>query len=245
MKAIVPVLVLFVIVALGSCGEQRLSHEEFRRTAEEAEQHSMKITLKQAEIRDNLQAYNQTVSNERCLSVTIDPGRGLCPSSLETLQQQARTETDESCRVLLQRVFDLQKQIEQYHSRVEELTASLPPPHRVRRGETHYRLSLDYLMNAHGLTRHVADSIVSRAALSGDILEGFDIWFLYDNDEFSTLVTQGKAHISPAVFAKVVKKDLMENARAQGSFVEYENILDSLKRTGALLSSVRRAGIGL
>jgi hypothetical protein len=102
-------------------------------------------------------------------------------------------------------------------------------------------LSLKYLMNEHGLSRATADSIVSTAALSSDILEGFNIWFLYDDGVFSTLVTQGKAHISPAAFAKVIKKEILDNARAQGSEVEYETILDSLKRCGALLTCVKQA----
>ncbi len=241
MKSIVPVLAMLVLFALASCGKRSLDSEEFRQTAEEAEQYSLKISFKQAEIRDMLQAYNQTVPSSRRLKLTIDPDRGLTEDALARLEEHADAEGDASCRGLLERIFEIQGEIDEYCDNMEDLTSSLPPPHRVRKGENHYKLSVDYLMHEHGLARHAADSIVSAAALSSDILEGFHIWFLYDDDAFCTFVTQGQAHISPAVFAKVVKKEILDDARAQGNPVEYESILDSLKRSGALLSCTKQA----
>ena len=233
---------LLVMFALASCGRQRLSNAEFQQTAEEAEKHSLNITLKQAEIRDILQSYNQTVPSARRISLQIDPDRGLTESSMDKLAAHTSCESDASCRGLLERIFEIQEEIEEYRDIVAELTESLPPAHLVKRGETHYKLSVNYLIHEHKLPRQVADSIVSSAALCSSIMEGFKIWFLYEDGEFSTLVTQGRAHVSPAVFAKVIKKQLMDDARAQGSPVEYENILDSLKTSGALLSNVRQAG---
>ncbi len=241
MKYFAPVLTLCILIVLASCGSQRLSNEEFRQTAEQAEQHSLKIAMKQAEIRDIVQAYNQTVPASRRLTVQLDPDRGLTEESLNRLREHTDCETDASCSGLLERIFELQEHIDQHRSIVDELTASLPPPHMVCKGETHYALSMKYLMTEHKLPRQLADSIVSAAALSSDIMEGFKIWFMYDDGMFCTLVTQGQAHISPAVFAKVVKKQLLDDARAQGSPVEYESILDSLNRSGALLSSVKQA----
>jgi hypothetical protein len=241
MKAIVPVLISLTFFALSSCGWNRLDSEEFRNTAEKAEKYLFSISVKQAEIRDMLHSYNRSVPEQRRLTLTLDPDRGLSDEALRVLKHHTEEERDASCRGLLERIFEIQKTINEYRNEMESLLASLPPAHQVKRGETHYGLSMDYLMKEHGLSRQSADSIASTAALSSDILEGFNIWFLYDNGMFSTLVTQGKAHLSPAAFAKVVKKQILDDARAQGSEVEYESILDSLKRCGALLTCVKQA----
>lgn len=241
MNTIAPVVAFLVLFAFASCGKSSLDIEEFQKTAVEAEQFSLMISAKQAEIRDMLHAYNQTVPAARKLSLTIHPERGLTGEALERLEEHTSAESDASCRGLLERIFDIQRQLDECRENMEELTASLPPPHRVRRGETHYKLSMDFLMKEHGLTREAADSVASTAALSSDILEGFHIWFQYEDRAFCTFVTQGQAHISPAMFAKVVKKEILDDARAQGNQLEYEGLLDSLKRTGALLTCVKQA----
>jgi hypothetical protein len=241
MKAIVSVLISLTFFTLSSCGWNRLDSEEFRSTAEKTEKYLFSISVKQAEIRDMLHSYNRSVPAERRLTLALDPDRGLSDDALRVLKHHTEEEGDASCRGLLERIFEIQSTIDEYREEMESLLASLPPPHRVRKGETHYGLSMDYLIREHGFSRPSADSIVSSAALSSDILDGFNIWFLYEDGVFSTLVTQGKAHISPAAFAKVVKKQILDDARAQGSQVEYESILDSLKRCGALLTCVKQA----
>jgi hypothetical protein len=86
---------------------------------------------------------------------------------------------------------------------------------------------------------------VARVALTGDIIEGFHVWFLYRDTMFGTFVTQGDAHISPTVFAKVVKNNLLEQARKQGRHEAFESILDSLKRSGALLATFKKAAANM
>jgi hypothetical protein len=100
---------------------------------------------------------------------------------------------------------------------------------------------MNYLSSRHHLSKQTADSLVARVGLTSDIIEGFDVWFLYQDGVFGTFVTQGDARVSPTVFAKVVKKHLIDQARQQGHEAAFETILDSLKRSGALLANLKHA----
>ena len=233
------ILLLAAIVLCTACGGKQMSIEEFQNMAREAEEHSESIAEQQSEIRDIMQSYNQTVGADRKLALILDPETGLSEDQLARLEEHIDSETDESCQELLTQIFVLQAGIDTQREELHEITAELPEPHRVARGENHYTLCMNYLMTEHQLSRHRADSIVARVALSSDIIEGFHVWYLYQNDVFGTFVTQGDAHISPTVFAKVVKKNLLEQARKQGRHEAFESILDSLKRSGALLANFR------
>jgi hypothetical protein len=236
---------LVALLLLAACGNRELSIEDFQRLALEAEEETTSIAALQEKMIATLQAYNQTVPAGRQLVLPPTTDAGLTEAQREQLAAQIDSEEDLSCRELLKEADVLQQRIDRSHARLREITSTLPTPHRVQRGENHYTLCMDYLISEHGLTRAAADSLVARVGLSSDIIEGFRIWFYYQNGVFGTFVTQGDAHISPTVFAKVVKTHLLEQARAQGREEAFETILDSLKRSGALLSHIRRGTTGI
>ena len=238
-------LPLFVVATmlLAACGGKQMSIEDFQSMAQEAEETSSSIVSHQEAMRDLLQAYNQTVAQDRRLELQLYPDRGLDEAEMQKLIVHIEDEGDASCRGLLQQIAERQETITLLRDQLDELTADLPEPHRVQMGENHYTLCMDYLKNVHGLSNSQADSLVARVALTGDIIEGFQVWFLYQQNLFGTFVTQGDAHISPTVFAKVVKNHLLEQARKQGRHEAFEIILDSLKRSGALLANLKKAAL--
>lgn len=239
-------LILTVSVfILTACGGKQFSVDEFQSMAREVEDHTATIAGQRQKMRALLQSYNQTVPKDRRLEITLDPESGLTESARELLSARIDDESDPSCRGLLEQTLELQDGIDERHERLNEITASLPAPHRVRSGENHYSLCMDYLTRTHRLARAQADSLVARVGLTGDIIEGFHVWFYYDDGVFGTFVTQGEAQISPTVFAKVVKRHLLEQARRQGHQEAFETILDSLKRSGALLANIRGGATGL
>lgn len=233
-------LFIATVLLLAACGGKQMSIEEFQSMAREAEETSTSIVSCQESMRDILQAYNQTVPPARRLTLQLHPETGLAEAEMQKLMAHIDSETDESCRGVLIQVVERQEEIELLHDQLHEITENLPEPHRVQRGENHYTLCMDYLMREHGMSHRRADSLVARVALAGDIIEGFHVWFLYQNEVFGTFVTQGDAHISPTVFAKVVKNHLLEQARRQGRTEAFESILDSLKRSGALLANLKK-----
>ncbi|MBR9977743.1 MAG: hypothetical protein KFH87_06600 [Bacteroidetes bacterium] len=236
---------ILLLLVLSACGSRELSLEEFQRMAQEAEEETATVAGLHERMIATLQAYNQTVTAERRLEITPTPDAGLNAAQREMLASHIDAEEDISCRELLRDISAIQHAIDQSQQRLEEITTKLPTPHRVQANENHYTLCMEYLTTEHKLSRGQADSLVARVGLNSDIIEGFHIWFYYENGVFGTFVTQGEAHISPTVFAKVVKKHLIEQARDQGREEAFETILDSLKRSGALLSNFRRGATGL
>ncbi|GEM_PF-1289437 len=234
------VLVLVAAGLMTSCGGKDMSIDEFQQMAREAETRSASIASLQEEIRDIVQAYNQTVKPERRLALRIDPDFGLNAREVSRLEHHIETEDDRSCCGLLEDILTLQERIDTEHRHLHDITAKLPEPHRVSRGENHYTLCMNYLTEEHGLSHRKADSLVARVALSGDIIEGFHVWYYYRDGVFGTFVAQGDAHISPTVFAKVVKQRLLEDARRKGRHEGFEQILDSLRVSGALLANFKK-----
>ncbi|MFA6235337.1 MAG: hypothetical protein WC824_14270 [Bacteroidota bacterium] len=237
----------FIISAmlLTGCGGKQMSIEEFQNMAQEAELQSTSIAAQQEKMRTLLQSYNQTVPAERRLQLVLEPEHGLAENELDKLGEQIDSETDPSCRGLLEQIAEIHEEILLLAERLHEITAELPAPHRVRPGENHYTLCVEYLTARHHISVKSADSIVARVGLTSDIIEGFDVWFLYQDGVFGTFVTQGDAHVSPTVFAKVVKNHLIDQARRQGRDEAFETILDSLKQSGALLANIKHASSGL
>lgn len=240
----VTVSVLLLLV-LSACGSRELSIEDFQRMAREVEEETATIAGLHERMIATLQAYNQTVTAERRLEITPTPDAGLNAAQYKRLASHMDSEEDMSCRELLRDISAIQQAIDQGKHRLQEITTKLPTPHRVQENENHYTLCMEYLTTEHHLSRGHADSLVARVGLNSDIIEGFHIWFYYENEVFGTFVTQGDAHVSPTVFAKVVKRHLIEQAREQGREEAFETILDSLKRSGALLSNFRRGATGL
>ncbi|MCB2203666.1 hypothetical protein KQI65_02875 [bacterium] len=236
-------LILVVTFVFTACGGKQMSIEEFQAKAREAEEKSSSIVSCQESMRDLLQSYNQTVAPERRLTLNFHPESGMSREELKTLLAHIESEPDPACRGILEQIAMLQEDVDLLHDSLHEITEELPAPHRVERGENHYTLCMDYLMQNHGLSQRAADSLVARVALTGDIIEGFHVWYLYQNDVFGTFVTQGDASISPTVFAKVVKNHLLEEARKQGRHEAFESILDSLKRSGALLANLKNGAL--
>ncbi|MBE0646097.1 MAG: hypothetical protein IH600_18590 [Bacteroidetes bacterium] len=240
----VATMFFIALMLLTSCGGKQLSIEEFQSMAKEAEQQSNSIAAQQEEMRGLLQAYDQTVPAERRLRFDLEPECGLSSAAYEKLSARIDDESDPSCLGLLEQIAEIQEDIRNKCERLHEITAQLPAPHRVQPGENHYSLCLKYLTAKHHLSAKTADSLVARVGLSSDIIEGFHVWFYYQDGIFGTFVTQGEAHVSPTVFAKVVKQHLLEQARRQGHDEAFETILDSLKRSGALLANIKHSATG-
>ncbi|MBR9974683.1 MAG: hypothetical protein KFF77_03810 [Bacteroidetes bacterium] len=243
MSRIAPVL-LYGLFLLAACSNEQLSVEEFQHMAREVEEQSTSIAARQGDMRALLQSYNQTVPPAHRMQLSIDPEAGIPDEERTLLKARIDEESDASCRGLLEQLLVIQEEIDESHARLHELTDRLPAPHRVRSGENHYTLCMDYLSQQQGLPQAQADSLVARVALNSDILEGFHVWFYFHDGVFGTFVTQGDAHVSPTVFAKVVKRHLLEEARRQGRQEAFETILDSLKRSGALIANIRHGAAG-
>jgi hypothetical protein len=80
----------------------------------------------------------------------------------------------------------------------------------VEKGENHYQIAMNFLLNEKGVDKARAMELVERTALFEPIVPGFKVWNFYAEDEYGTFITQGSAPISPNQIQRKVKKELVD-----------------------------------
>jgi len=134
----------------------------------------------------------------------------LSPEQKKVLEDKIKNEKDVSIKSLLQDILDKNSDIQNLNARVQELETLLPKPHMVEKGENHYQIAMNFLLNEKGVDKARAMELVERTALFEPIVPGFKIWNFYAEDEYGTFITQGTAPISPNQIQRKVKKELVD-----------------------------------
>ena len=134
----------------------------------------------------------------------------LSPEQKKVLEDKIKNEKDVSIKSLLQDILDKNNDIQSLNARLQELEAMLPKPHVVEKGENHYQIAMNYLLNEKGIDKTRAMELVERTALFEPIIPGFKVWNFYAEDEYGTFITQGTAPISPNQIQRRVKKELVD-----------------------------------
>jgi hypothetical protein len=187
-----------VVLIVAACSTQSTNISDFAEITAQVDEHSSQISKKQNEIRDILAAYNQTVSKDSRFSLSFESGSQLSEREYNRLAERIEREDDPSCKSILAQVSDLNDEIRILGVQIAELYAQLPPPYKVQGGEDHYALCSRFLQTEHKLPRVVSDSLLARTHLMNCLVDGFDVWCLYDDGRFATHVAQGSACISPS-----------------------------------------------
>jgi type II secretory pathway component PulM len=134
----------------------------------------------------------------------------LSPEQKKVLEDKIKNEKDVSIKSLLQDILDKNNDIQNLNARLQELEAMLPKPHVVEKGENHYQIAMNFLLNEKGVEKTRAMELVERTALFEPIIPGFKVWNFYAEDEYGTFITQGTAPISPNQIQRRVKKELVD-----------------------------------
>jgi len=134
----------------------------------------------------------------------------LSPEQKKVLEDKIKSEKDVSIKSLLQDILEKNNDIQNLNARLQELEAMLPKPHVVEKGENHYQIAMNYLLNEKGIDKTRAMELVERTALFEPIIPGFKVWNFYAEDEYGTFITQGTAPISPNQIQRRVKKELVD-----------------------------------
>jgi hypothetical protein len=134
----------------------------------------------------------------------------LSPEQKKVLEDKIKNEKDVSIKSLLQDILDKNNDIQNLNARLQELEAMLPKPHVVEKGENHYQIAMNFLLNEKGVEKTRAMELVERTALFEPIIPGFKVWNFYAEDEYGTFITQGTAPISPNQIQRKIKKELVD-----------------------------------
>ncbi len=201
------ILVLAYFVFKGPAGPQLSPKmKQMQETVQQIQQLETSIQEKQNEVFDILSDY-KTKTGEDLPEVNI---MNLSPEQKKVLEEKIKNEKDVSIKSLLQDILDKNNDIHNLNARVQELETLLPKPHLVEKGENHYQIAMNFLLNEKGVDKARAMELVERTLLFEPIVPGFKIWNFYAEDEYGTFITQGSAPISPNQIQRKVKKELVD-----------------------------------
>jgi len=126
------------------------------------------------------------------------------------LEQRISEEKDVSVKSLLEEILEKNNEIRELSAKIAEIEALLPKPHLAAKGENHYKVAMDFLMNEKGVEKKRALKLVERTALFDELVPGFKVWNFYTGDAYGSSVTQGTASISPNTLIRRAKKKLVD-----------------------------------
>jgi uncharacterized coiled-coil DUF342 family protein len=156
------------------------------------------------------------------------------------LEQRVSEEKDVSVKSLLEEILEKNNEIRELSAKIAEIEALLPKPHIVAKGENHYKVAMDFLMNEKGVEKKRALKLVERTALFDELVPGFKVWNFYTGDAYGSSVTQGTASISPNTLIRRAKKKLVD-ARDEAIF-QRDKLSEDIKtledKRGTLINHV-------
>ncbi len=164
------------------------------------------IQEKQNEIFRLMKEYKEKTGKNMPLANTLS----LTEQEKEILKKKIYEEKDISIKSLLNDIIDKNNDISDLKVKIKKIEALLPTPHIVNRGESHYKIAIDYLINQKGIEKDRALELIERAALLEPLLPEFKVWNFYSGKEYGTFVTQGNASISPNQIIRKTKKKLVD-----------------------------------
>ncbi|MBN2399058.1 MAG: hypothetical protein JXI33_01820 [Candidatus Aminicenantes bacterium] len=201
------ILVLAYFVFRGPAGPQVPPKiKQMQETVQQIQKLEAGIQEKQNEVFTILSEYkNKTGQDLPEINIM-----NLSPEQKKVLEDKIKNEKDVSIKSLLQDILDKNEDIQSLNARLQELEAMLPKPHVVEKGENHYQIAMNYLLNEKGIDKTRAMELVERTALFEPIIPGFKVWNFYAEDEYGTFITQGTAPISPNQIQRKIKKELVD-----------------------------------
>jgi hypothetical protein len=201
------ILVLAYFVFKGPSGPQvSPKMKQMEETVQQIQKLEAGIQEKQNEVFTVLSEYKKKTGKD-LPEINI---MNLSPEQKKVLEEKIKNEKDVSIKSLLQDILDKNNDIQNLNARLQELEAMLPKPHVVEKGENHYQIAMNYLLNEKGVDKTRAMELVERTALFEPLIPGFKVWNFYAEDEYGTFITQGTAPISPNQIQRKVKKELVD-----------------------------------
>lgn len=126
-------------------------------------------------------------------------------------------------------IISLNSKITELGDQIVSLENQLPKAYVVQKGDTHYQIVRDFLVNQKGMDLKQAKEIAWKTVMTDNLLPGNKIWLSYNEEEgvIGTFVTQGSAKIAPMRYEQIAKKQMIqkaiERATAQATTVSVQN----------------------
>lgn len=211
-RSLLPAILMMALAVACSREGQKASQEvnTQMQTAQKISNLEQDIDAKQNQLNTLLQAYVKSGGQD--LGSVM--GQGLSPEQTQMLEARLKNEQGVGYRDLISDILTKQKAIDDLHVKVQDIEKTLPAPVDVTRGETHYRIAMNYLTKDRGLDPAKAKALVLKVNIDDELVPGFKVWNFYDNGVYGTFVTQGSAKVSPYAVTRGVKQGLIADRNA-------------------------------
>ena len=209
---------------LTGCDSKPENVADFQELVARLDQKTNSIQNTNKEIAELVRQYNAGKSPEERVKFSGIDSLGFDEKQQAALQEMLDKEENVNYRGLLQKVVDKTDEISKLRDEINNLANKLPAPKRIKPGQTHFTVAMDYLTTEQGLDKKTAKSLIDRVALIDEVVPGFDIWLYYNDGVFGTFVTQGSSRVSPNKYKYSIRKEQIEKAEERGK----QSALDSL-----------------
>lgn len=150
--------------------------------------------------------------------------------------QQAEKEEVDTAANLELRLQELEKKLAEQEATLAQITneksdllAQIPKSHDVQGGESHWKISYNFLTQDKGLGEEEAKILLHEAPLFHPILVGFRVWNYYHDGVFGSFISQGSAKLSPGALMRIREKELeAERMRLESEIANLEQKAKSL-----------------
>ncbi len=207
---------LILMAAVFGCGKKEVSsYEEFNKLVKQVQKKNEEIGTINKDITDMVSQYNANRKADEQIELP-DSIMGLNKDQLKLIQNMVEKEQDLTYRGLLNQVIDKNMKIDKMSAEIEDLKAILPKPYIVKRGDSHEKICVNFLVNEKAVAKDEAMKLIDEVRLIDEMMEGFNVWLYYNEGTFGTFVTQGSARISPNKFNRILRRRQLEAARESG-----------------------------
>jgi predicted RNA binding protein with dsRBD fold (UPF0201 family) len=134
----------------------------------------------------------------------------LTEEEYQMLERLIREEQDISLKSQLKRILELQKELQAAREELQKLRYVLPLPIEVKKGDSHYKICLNYLKENHNLTEKEARKLIEKVGLFEPLVPGFFVWNYYKDGVFGSFVTQGNAPVTPMEVYRKNKEEVQK-----------------------------------
>jgi len=201
---IIIALVLYLLLKKSDSSSGHLS--QMQKMVNKINNLESEVQEKQNEIFELITDYKEK-TGEQILPANL---MNLSEEEKRILEKKINEEKDVSMKSLLSEVLDKNKEIAELKDNIKRIEALLPKPHIVLKGQNHYQIAMDFLLNEKGVAKKKAMKLVERTLLFDSLVPGFKVWNFYSGDEYGTFITQGSAPISPNEISRRNKKILVD-----------------------------------
>jgi len=236
---------LVVILMIVGCEKSSKGYNDIVEFQEKVEQKKKQVLEAEKEYTQLLKQWNKKVPDSERVDISKEMSKR--PSErIETwLKRRVQQEKPISYEGLADEIDSLNDVIGKLQNKINSLEqqTGFTEPYLVRKGDTHFGMAMEFLMNKHNMSKQQAIKYIKPLGLYDKLKEGFFVYFFFDkqNNRLHTSVNKGKANISPYRYKRRYEKKQKEKLRklAKKYKKEQKNYQNAIRKVKKMRQNIR------